>query len=85
MIIIKNNAHPTPMVCEFLSNAWDDAVTQNECHVQSILFFISFVFGLFFLFSVFFLREGIEGGDKWYSNLFKKGEQIRKTCGNMGT
>ena len=55
------------------------------CHKLNVAYnlfssFVSFVFGVFFL----FLQEGIEGGDKWYANLLK-GEQITKTCGNMGT
>ena len=45
--------------------------------------FRSFVFVVFF-FSFLFLREGIDGGDKWLANLLKE-EQLRKTCGNMGT
>ena len=52
-------------------------------HIQSIFFFCKICFWCIFSF-FFFLREGIDGGDKWYANLFKE-EQIMKKCGNKGT
>ena len=51
--------------------------------IQSILFFYKFCFWGFFSF---FLQKGIEGGDKWYANLFKRGTNKENVWehGNIG-